>query len=69
MAYIVCEKRRGQPKVNVEVCRRKCKFAEECKSYGSYLKAMELEESPLDVESHATANPHQEDAGKEVLAL
>lgn len=68
MAYIVCEKRRGNPKVNVEVCRRKCKFMEDCKSYRKYLEATALEESSLNVEGHATAGAHHEGAGKEVQA-
>jgi len=37
MSYIICEKRKGNPKVNVEVCRRKCKHADQCKSYREYL--------------------------------
>ncbi len=37
MSYIICEKRKGNPKVNVEVCRRKCKYADQCKPYKEYL--------------------------------
>jgi len=37
MSYIICGKRKGNPKVNVEVCRRKCKHADQCKSYREYL--------------------------------
>lgn len=37
MSYIVCGKRKGSPKVNVEVCRRKCKHADQCKPYKEYL--------------------------------
>ncbi|NIS60951.1 MAG: hypothetical protein GTO13_09690 [Proteobacteria bacterium] len=37
MSYIICEKRKGNPKVNVEVCRRKCKHASQCKPYNEYL--------------------------------
>ena len=37
MSYIICEKRKGNPKVNVEVCRRKCKHADQCKPYNDYL--------------------------------
>ncbi len=60
MPYIVCEKRRGSPKVNVEVCRRKCQFMEACISYGRYLEAHALEEeSSLDMDRHApTVSPH-----------
>jgi len=58
MPYIVCEKRKGNPKVNVEVCRRKCKFVEECVPYRQYLKAT-VTESSLDVDSHATVHAHE----------
>jgi len=68
MAYIICEKRKGNPKVNVEVCRRKCKFMEECKSYMKYLKAPPLEEPSLDVGSQTAAVSHHEGAGEEVQA-
>ena len=37
MSYIICGKRKGKPKVNVEVCRRKCKHADQCKPYKEYL--------------------------------
>ncbi len=66
MAYVVCEKRRGNPKVNVEVCRRKCKFTEACKSYGKYLGAHPLAEPPVDAEVQASALSHHEGTGKEV---
>jgi hypothetical protein len=36
MSYIICEKRKGNPKVNVEVCKRKCKHANQCKPYNEY---------------------------------
>ncbi len=68
MPYIICEKRRGHPKVNVEVCRRKCKFMEECKSYERYVGASTLEDSPPDGETHATAVSSKEVGGKEVQA-
>jgi hypothetical protein len=64
MAYIVCEKRRGHPKVNVEVCRRKCKFTEDCKSYRKYLEATALEEPSLDVEKHVASPPPGDCTGK-----
>ena len=36
MSYLVCDKRKGSPKVHVEVCRRKCKFVQECKTYKEF---------------------------------
>lgn len=54
--------------MNVEVCRRKCKFMEECKSYEKYIRTTALEEPGLGVESHATAVSPNEPAGEEVHA-
>jgi len=66
MPYIVCEKRKGNPKVNVEVCRRKCKFVEECKSYSQYLLKATALESGLDVESRAPTHARDRGAGEHV---
>ena len=66
MPYIICEKRKGNPKVNVEVCQRKCKFMEQCKAYQNYLKASELQEPS--VESHAPAVSPDQGPGKQVRA-
>lgn len=68
MPYIVCEKRRGSPRLNVEVCRRKCQFMEDCESYGRYLSSSDQEDSSLDIETHANAAPHHAGAGEEVQA-
>ncbi len=42
MSYIICGKRKGSPKVNVEVCRRKCKHSEQCKPYREYLDVAQV---------------------------
>lgn len=57
MAYIICEKRRGNPKINVEVCRRKCDFTEECRPYKRYLKDTAVEDN-TGVEAHSVFQPH-----------
>jgi hypothetical protein len=67
MAYIICNKRRGNPKINVEVCRRKCQFTEECEAYTNYLQAASLED-PVDVDSHATVRSHDKRADEAVRA-
>ncbi len=36
MSYLVCDKRKGSPKVHVEVCRRKCKEMNKCKTYKDF---------------------------------
>ncbi len=41
MSYLVCEKRKGSQKVHVEVCRKKCKFADECKSFKEFVSSQE----------------------------
>jgi hypothetical protein len=37
MSYLVCDKRKGSPKIHVEVCRRKCKLIQECKTYKDFV--------------------------------
>jgi hypothetical protein len=68
MAYIVCEKRRGNPKINVEVCQRKCEFTEECTAYQKHLAAA-APDPPGDVESYTAAPSHGESASTEAQAV
>jgi len=37
MSYLVCDKRKGSPKIHVEVCRRKCKLIQGCKTYKEFV--------------------------------
>jgi hypothetical protein len=41
MSYLVCDKRKGNPKIHVEVCRRKCKLVQECKSFKEFTTNLE----------------------------
>ncbi len=41
MSYLVCEKRKGSQKVHVEVCRKKCKFVDVCKSFKEFVSSLE----------------------------
>ena len=41
MSYLVCEKRKGSPKIHIEVCQRKCKLAQECKSFKEFTSNLE----------------------------
>jgi len=41
MSYLVCDKRKGTPKIHVEVCRRKCKEVHECKIYKEFVNNLE----------------------------
>jgi len=41
MSYLTCDKRKGSPKVHVEVCRRKCKSVQECKTYKEFTSTVD----------------------------
>jgi len=41
MSYLICEKRKGSQKVHVEVCQKKCKFVQECKSFKEFMSNQE----------------------------
>jgi len=41
MSYLICDRRKGSPKVHVEVCRRKCKLLCECKAYKEFVINLE----------------------------
>ena len=41
MSYLVCEKRKGSPKIHIEVCRRKCRLVNECKRYKEFVDNLE----------------------------
>lgn len=41
MSYLICDNRKGNPKVHVEVCRKKCKLIQECKSYKQFVDNLE----------------------------
>ena len=41
MSYLVCDKRKGSPKIHIEVCRRKCKEVHECKTYKEFVNNQE----------------------------
>jgi hypothetical protein len=41
MSYLICDKRKGSPKIHIEVCRRKCKLITECKTYKEFISNLE----------------------------
>ncbi len=41
MSYLICDKRKGSPKIHIEVCRRKCKLVQECKTYKEFINSLE----------------------------
>jgi hypothetical protein len=38
MSYVICDKRKGSPKVHVQVCEKKCKGLQECKVYKAHME-------------------------------
>ena len=68
MPYIVCEKRKGNPRVNVEVCRRKCKFAEECSSYRRYLHAAAMVDESSLAQGRVDTEERREAMGEHIQA-
>ncbi len=41
MNYLICDKRKGSPKIHIEVCKRKCKLFTECKTYKEHIENLE----------------------------
>ncbi len=41
MSYLICDKRKGSPKIHIEVCKRKCKQIQECKTYKEFVENSE----------------------------
>lgn len=42
MDYITCEKRKNAPQINVLICEKKCKQADNCTAYLNYAKLKSL---------------------------
>ena len=36
--YIVCQKKRNNPRMDVRICQKKCDLKDDCKDYISYAK-------------------------------
>jgi len=45
--YIVCQKKRNTPRVDVCICEKKCPLKDECKEYIAYHNIV-LQDKPLD---------------------
>jgi hypothetical protein len=41
MSYLICDKRKGSPKIHIEVCKRKCKLVHECKTFKEFVDNLE----------------------------
>jgi len=52
--YIVCNKKRNNPRMNIRICQKKCKLIEKCKEYLSYHENLaQSENGPLSAESQS----------------
>ncbi len=36
--YVVCQKKRNSPRLNVRICQEKCPLKHECKEYLTYIE-------------------------------
>ncbi|MFH1123795.1 MAG: hypothetical protein V1758_09080 [Pseudomonadota bacterium] len=46
--YIVCQRKRNNPRVDVCICEKKCPLKDDCKEYIAYHKIV-LQDKPLDL--------------------
>ena len=46
--YIVCQRKRNNPRVDVCICEKKCPLKADCKEYIAYHKIV-LQDKPLDL--------------------
>ena len=54
--YIVCQKKRNNPRMNVRICQKKCTEKNDCQEYITHSKtAIETENVTLPVEGQAVA--------------
>jgi len=37
-SYIVCQKKRNNPRMDIRICQKKCELKDECKEYLSFHK-------------------------------
>jgi len=50
--YIVCPKKRNNPRIDIRICERKCALKDDCEAYHSFHKA-----AVLDKEISKAADP------------
>jgi hypothetical protein len=52
--YIVCYKKRNNPRMDVRICQKKCNLKDDCKEYLSFYEvAVQDKENPLSIESRS----------------
>jgi hypothetical protein len=52
--YIVCQKKRNNPRMDIRICQEKCDLKEECPEYIAYTKALAQSQK---VSSYAKPQP------------
>jgi hypothetical protein len=45
-SYIVCHKKRNNPRMDVRICQAKCDLKDDCKEYISYVKFLVQDKNP-----------------------
>ena len=38
--YIVCQKKRNNPRMDIRICRKKCELKDECTEYQAIIEAL-----------------------------
>jgi hypothetical protein len=50
-SYIVCQKKRNNPRMDIRICQKKCELKDECKEYLSSQIAVQEKDLRLSTES------------------
>ena len=52
--YIVCQKKKNNPRMDVRICQKKCELKDDCKEYISFHNiAVQKEDLPFSAESQS----------------
>ncbi|MBN2419763.1 MAG: hypothetical protein JXL81_10290 [Deltaproteobacteria bacterium] len=49
--YIVCQKKRNNPRMDIRICSKKCDMKDECAEYKAFSKSLMQNESVIQVNS------------------
>jgi hypothetical protein len=58
--YIVCHKKRNNPRMNVRICEKKCDLRNECQEYLSYRRADDRKKNDILLTSESQPLPLSE---------
>jgi len=51
--YVVCQKKRNNPRMDVRICRKKCEFKDECTEYQSLIEVVAEKENTQAIQLEA----------------